>query len=93
LPSLLAFQNSHPEVDVLAVDVADKPEAVTQFLTTKRLTGLHVALSRAFPDDMPQNYPTTFVVSQEHELALLHESVPNDIEAELDADLAELNSH
>ena len=93
LPSLLAFQNSHPEVDVLAVDVADKPEAVTQFLTTKRLTGLHVALSRAFPDDMPQNYPTTFVVSQEHELAFLHESVPNDIEAELDADLAELNSH
>ena len=41
---------------MLAVDVADKPETVTEFLTTKRLTGLHVALTKAFPDDMPQNY-------------------------------------
>lgn len=56
LPSLLAFQKSHPEVDVLAVDVADNPEAVTQFLTSKRLTGLHVALTKSFPEGMAQNY-------------------------------------
>jgi len=93
LPSLLAFQRSHPEVDVLAVDVADSPEAVTQFLTSKRLTGLHVALTKAFPEGMPQNYPTTFVVSQKHEIAFLHESVPNDIGAELGVDLAALNPH
>jgi thiol-disulfide isomerase/thioredoxin len=90
LPSLLAFQKSHPEVEVLAVDVADSPEAVTQFLTTKRLTGLHVALSKAFPEGMPQNYPTTFVVSQKHEIAFLHETFPNDIGAELGADLSAL---
>jgi thiol-disulfide isomerase/thioredoxin len=90
LPSLLAFQKSHPEVDVLAVDVADSPEAVTQFLASKSLTGLHVALTKAFPEGMAQNYPTTFVVSQKHEIAFLHENVPNDIGAELGADLGAL---
>lgn len=93
LPSLLAFQKSHPEVDVLAVDVADSPEAVTEFLTNKKLTGLHIALTKAFPEGMAQNYPTTFVVSQKHEIAFLHENFPNDIGAELDADLAALNPH
>ena len=91
MPSLLAFQKSHPEVDVLVVDVADSPEAVTHFLTSKKLTGLHVALTKAFPEGLAQNYPTTFIVSQKHEVAFLHESLPNDIAAELGADLAALN--
>jgi thiol-disulfide isomerase/thioredoxin len=91
LPSLLAFQKSHPEVVVLAVDVGDKPEAVTQFLTSKRLTGLHVVLTKTFPEGMAQDYPTTFVLSRKHELAFLHQSVPDDIVAELGADIAALN--
>lgn len=91
LPSLLAFQKAHPEVDVLAVDVADRPEAVRQFLASKRLTGLHVALTKSFPEGMAQNYPTTFVISSKHEIAFLHASMPNDIGAELAADLAALN--
>lgn len=90
LPSLLAFQKSHPEVGVLAVDVADSPETVAQFLANKRLKGLCVALIKTFPEGMAQNYPTTFVVSQKHEIAFLHESVPNDIGAELGADLEAL---
>ena len=91
LPSLLAFQKAHPEVDVLAVDVADKPEAVRQFLMSKKLTGLHVALTKAFPEGMAQNYPTTLVISSKHEIAFLHASMPNDIGAELAADLSALN--
>jgi len=91
LPSLLAFEKAHPEVDVLAVDVADKPEAVRQFMTSKELTGLHIALTKAFPEGMAQNYPTTFVVSAKHEIAFLHASMPHDIGAELAADLAALN--
>jgi thiol-disulfide isomerase/thioredoxin len=91
LPSLLAFQKAHPEVEVLAVDVADKPEAVRHFLTSKKLTGLHVALTKAFPENMAQNYPTTFVICSKHEIAFLHASMPHDIGADLAADLAALN--
>jgi thiol-disulfide isomerase/thioredoxin len=90
LPSLLTFQKSHPNVDVLAVDVADSPEAVTKFLVSKKLTGLHVALAKAFPEGLPQDYPTTFVVSRKHEIAFVHESVPNDLGAELGSDLSAL---
>jgi thiol-disulfide isomerase/thioredoxin len=91
LPSLLAFQKAHPEVDVLALDVADKPQAVRQFLASKQLTGLHVALTEAFPEGMAQNYPTTLVISSKHEIAFVHASMPNDIGAELAADLGALN--
>jgi len=87
----LAFQRAHPEVDVLAVDVADKPEEVRQFLASKQLTGLHVALTKAFPEGMAQNYPTTLVISAKHEIAFLHASMPKDIGADLAADLAALN--
>ena len=91
LPSLLEFQKTHPGVDVLAVDVGDKPDAVRQFLTSKHLTGLHVALTKEFPKGFAQNYPTTFVVSPKHEIAFLHTSMPSDIAAELGADIASLN--
>jgi thiol-disulfide isomerase/thioredoxin len=91
LPSLLVFQKSHPEVDVHAVDVADKPETIRKFLTSKHLTGLHVALTKEYPKGFAQNYPTTFVVSSKHEIAFLHSGIPNDIGVELGADIASLN--
>ena len=91
LPSLLEFQKTHPGVDVLAVDVGDKPDAVHQFLTSKHLTGLHVALTKEFPKGFAQNYPTTFVVSPKREIAFLHESLPSDMAVELEADIASLN--
>jgi thiol-disulfide isomerase/thioredoxin len=91
LPSLLEFQKTHPNVDVLAIDVGDKPDAVRQFMANKHLTGLHVALTKEFPKGLVQNYPTTLVVSPKQEIAFLHASMPNDIGAELTADLAALN--
>jgi len=91
LPSLLAFQKAHPEVDVLAIDVGDKPDAVRQFLTSKHLTGLHVAMTKVFPEGLAQNYPTTFVVSPKREIAFLHESLPSDLATELGADISTLN--
>jgi thiol-disulfide isomerase/thioredoxin len=90
LPSILAFQQAHPEVNVLAVDIADKPVSVRQFLASKELTGLHVALTSDFPEGMAQNYPTTFVISSKRYLAFLHAIMPKDITADLDADLAVL---
>ena len=91
LPSLLEFQKTHPAVDVLAVDVGDKPDAVRQFLMSKHLTGLHVAMTKDFPTGLAQNYPTTFVVSPKREIAFLHESLPSDLATELGADISTLN--
>ena len=91
LPSLLAFQQSHPHVSVLAVAITDKPSEVQEFLRKKHLNQLHVAVILQMPAAFPEGFPTTAVVSPAGQLAFVHEGAPADITAVLQKDLAQFS--
>lgn len=90
LPSLLAFQQSHPHVSVLAVAITDKPSEVQEFLRKKHLDQLHVAVIAQMPSAFPEGLPTTAVMSPAGQLAFVHEGAPADLTAVLQKDLAQL---
>ncbi len=89
LPSLLAFQQSHPHVSVLAVAITDKPSEVQEFLRKKQLEQLHVAVISQMPAVFADGLPMTAVISPAGELAFVHDGAPADITAVLEKDLAQ----
>ena len=90
LPSLLAFQQSHPRVSVLAVAITEKPGEVQEFLRKKHLEQLHVAVISQMPSAFAEGLPTTVVVSPAGHLAFVHEGAPDDLTAVLQKDLTQL---
>ena len=90
LPSLLAFQHSHPHVAVLAVAISDKPGEVREFLRKKHLDQLHVAVILQMPSGFAEGLPMTAVVSPAGQLAFVHEGAPADLTAVLQKDLIQL---
>jgi len=91
LPALTEFETHHPEANMLAVEIGNKPAEINAFLATHKLAGLHVASSADWPEGFgaPQS-PTSIVLDRFGQIQFVHAGLLPDVEAVLGKDLSAL---
>jgi thiol-disulfide isomerase/thioredoxin len=91
LPGIAKFQIQHPEANALAVEIGNKPDDVKAFLAAHKLTALHVATRRDWPEEFGlTGAPTTIVLDRFGQIQFLHAGRLANVEAILGKDLEAL---
>jgi thiol-disulfide isomerase/thioredoxin len=91
LPAFQDFQKQHPDVNLLAVAIGNKPEDVKALLSSRKLNTLRVAIRNDWPQEFGVNeVPTTIVIDRFGHVQFVHVGQLADVAAILRQDLAAL---
>ena len=91
MTALEKFQELHPGVNFLAVDIAGKTEEAASFLAAHHLEALRVAVSNGWPQEFGViGTPATVVIDRFGQIQFVHSGQLSDVEGILGKDLEAL---
>jgi thiol-disulfide isomerase/thioredoxin/tetratricopeptide (TPR) repeat protein len=91
LPAIQEFQTRHPDTNVLAVEIGDKPDKIKAFLTAHNLNVLRVAAEADWPKEFgAPTSPMSVVIDRFGQIQFVHVGLLTNVEAILGKDLSTL---